>query len=339
MPIRGYQSPAPFVLIRGTPPPLPLFRREEDLALEAVADPEPEEVGEGGAGVVDLVGEDVEGEPQRESDRPGGGPEEGGRGPEEKSDLPGVDEEEVAAVLVVVGGPKELADAEPPQSEGVGVLEDMVEVDEDAGEEEGDRPRERAGDQVEAGRAGQRKRGVVVQPDGKPPRGAEAPGRPRLISARHCEDPERKRGGRSNPKSWFLAQILTSPLRSARRRVLDPDLLGDLVKLLAGDVVERLPAPLQVLVELERLLLHQGVSLLRAPVEAEIGALGHADMPVGAVEAEPEKERFDRRFDHVQRITRRTPPVKSGGRRMITTNLQEWARRFKPRIPRISTNY
>ena len=89
-----------------------------------------------------------------------------------------MNEQEVAAVLVVVGGLEEPADAEPPQSEGVGVLEDMVEVDEDAGEEEGDRPRERAGDQVEAGRAGQRKRGVVVEPDGKPPRGAGAPDDP-----------------------------------------------------------------------------------------------------------------------------------------------------------------
>ena len=68
---------------------------EEDVSVEFVPDPEAEEVGVRGAGVVELVGEDMNGKAGRESQTPSPpNPEEGDQ-PEDEGQFIGVQEEKV----------------------------------------------------------------------------------------------------------------------------------------------------------------------------------------------------------------------------------------------------
>jgi len=134
-----------------------------------VTDSEPEEIGEGSAGIVELVGEDMKGEAEGEADRPGIGEEKNRRRPEKKGDFPGVDEEEVLSVLVVMGGAKELSRAEALHPEGVGIFENMVEVDEDPGEEKGHGSGERPEEEVDQPRADESDCGVVMESDSGSP--------------------------------------------------------------------------------------------------------------------------------------------------------------------------
>ncbi len=66
--------------------------------------------------------------------------------------------------------------------------------------------------------------------------------------------------------------------------------MGDLLEFRAGDVVEGFTPQLQLLVEFDRFLLHQGMGVLRSPVKAEIISPGDPAMPVPAVKSQSEKK-------------------------------------------------
>ena len=80
-------------------------------------------------------------------------------------------------------------------------------------------------------------------------------------------------------------------LLCARPELLQPDLVRDVVELLAADVVELFAARLKLFVELDGRLGHLFVRVLRAADEREIIAFGDALVPVG-IQAEAEDPGF-----------------------------------------------
>ena len=71
---------------------------------------------------------------------------------------------------------------------------------------------------------------------------------------------------------------------------MHPDMIGDVVELGRLDVLEALAAPVEFLVELDRLLLHAFVGGRRAAGQEEILPHRHALLAV-AVEAEAQEQR------------------------------------------------
>ena len=97
-------------------------------------DPEAEEVSVGGAGVIDLVGEEMDGKAGRECQPPNlPNPEEGDQ-PEDKGQFIGMKEEKIMPVFMAMGGLKKIIYAEIIEAETVKVLEKMIQVDENSGE-------------------------------------------------------------------------------------------------------------------------------------------------------------------------------------------------------------
>jgi len=62
---------------------------------------------------------------------------------------------------------------------------------------------------------------------------------------------------------------------------MEPDLVGDVVKLFTADLVKLFPSGLQLLGDLDRLLGHRLVGFLGASHQRKILALGKALMAVG----------------------------------------------------------
>lgn len=109
-------------------------RGEEHVAVESMLDPEAEEVRIRGAGVVELVGEDMNGEAGREGQGPTPlDPEEGGQ-PDDQRQFVGVEEEEILPVFVVMGGSKKFTYAEVMESEMMKIFEEMIQVDKNSGD-------------------------------------------------------------------------------------------------------------------------------------------------------------------------------------------------------------
>ena len=140
---------------------------KEDIPVKFVLDPEAEEVSIGGAGVVELVGKEMDRKAGRESQPPNlPDPEEGDQ-PEDQGQFIRMKEEKVLLVFVKVGGLKELFYAYPPEAKKVKVLEEMIQVDEDSGEEESARGGEGAGEEVDQPRTENRNKAVLVKLQGK----------------------------------------------------------------------------------------------------------------------------------------------------------------------------
>lgn len=104
-------------------------------------------------GVEDIVGGQVKGiaEGQGGSRRVGHYGQ--GRRPQQQTELPGVTDQEKPRVAVIVGGLKKPLPAEIFQAEGVGVLDQVVEIDEDPDQEKSNGRREGTPDQPDQARA------------------------------------------------------------------------------------------------------------------------------------------------------------------------------------------
>lgn len=70
-----------------------------------------------------------------------------------------------------------------------------------------------------------------------------------------------------------------------------PDLVSDLFELLAADIMQLLALGRELLVDLDRLLGHLLVGVLRSADQGEVGTRGHPLVPVG-VEADAQEQRF-----------------------------------------------
>ncbi len=136
---------------------------KEDIPIEPVPDPEAEEVGVRGAGVVELVGEDMNGKAGRESQTPSPpNPEEGDQ-PEDEGQFIGVQEEKVLPIFVAMRGLEKSIYTDAAEAETVKVLEEMIQIDEDPGEEKSARGRQRAGEEIDQTRTEDGNNTVVVE--------------------------------------------------------------------------------------------------------------------------------------------------------------------------------
>ena len=131
------------------------------MSIEAVLDPESEQVGEGMAGVIDLIGDDMDGEAEGESPGPGAPDKDKRRQPDDKGDLVGMEEEEEPVVFMVFRRPEEFLYPGEVDPELEKVFEEVVEIDENPRCETGDRRRGRTGDKIDPRREENRYQGMV----------------------------------------------------------------------------------------------------------------------------------------------------------------------------------
>ena len=95
------------------------------------------------------------------------------------------------------------------------------------------------------------------------------------------------------------------------RGEVQANLMGDIDKLLPGDLFESFAFMFQLFVEFYRLLLHEGVSILRPPIEAEILAPGNPAVSVFIIEPEAEQIRFLIRVFHFGVTSASHPRIKA----------------------------
>ncbi len=89
-------------------------------------------------------------------------PEEGDQ-PEDKGQFIGVQEEKILPVFVVMGGLEKFLCAYLPETESVKILEEMIQVDEDSGQEKSARDWEGAGKEIDQTRTEDGNNAMVVE--------------------------------------------------------------------------------------------------------------------------------------------------------------------------------
>ena len=88
--------------------------------------------------------------------------------PEDKGQFIGVQEEKILPVFVVMGGLEKFLYAYIPEPETVKVFEEMIQVDEDSGDEKSTRGREGAGKDIDQPRTEDGNKAVVMEFNSEP---------------------------------------------------------------------------------------------------------------------------------------------------------------------------
>jgi len=136
--------------------------------MKTILEAEGQEISEIMDWVEQVVGRQVEGVTQRQGPAPGIGDHKQGRQPQQQAQFVRMKDQKIPRVVMVIGGVEEFAQIEIFKAESVGVLDYVVEVDEDAGQEESRRRRKGPPQEVDQAGCEKRKDYVVAESDGSP---------------------------------------------------------------------------------------------------------------------------------------------------------------------------